>query len=279
MFSIGDFSKITGLTVKTLRFYHEQGLLLPSHVNPENGYRYYDRSKIETARVITHLRSLELTLEEIGEILRTAGDDADLREVMGRQKAALEAKIRRYREVVRSLDQFLTHEEQTRQIMAQTTFQVEEKTTEPALIAGIRMKGRYADCCHAFGRIGKHFGRYICGKPFLLQYDAEFREDDADFEACMPIKSGKSIDGIVVRELPAALCVALFHKGPYDQLGRAYSKILDTIREKGYQAVLPTREVYHKGPGMIFRGNPQKYLTEIQIPIELGTASKSVASE
>ena len=45
VFSIGEFSKITGLTVKTLRFYHEQGLLHPTHVDSETGYRYYDVSR------------------------------------------------------------------------------------------------------------------------------------------------------------------------------------------------------------------------------------------
>ncbi len=52
MFSIGEFSKVTGLTVKTLRFYHEQGLLDPTHIDPETGYRYYGPAKVETARVI-----------------------------------------------------------------------------------------------------------------------------------------------------------------------------------------------------------------------------------
>jgi DNA-binding transcriptional MerR regulator len=277
VFTIGDFSKITGLTVKTLRFYHEQGLLLPTHVDPETGYRYYDRSKIETARVITHLRSLDLSLEEIGEILRTARDDADLRDVMERQKRALEAKIRRYREVVRSLDQFLNQEEQARQIMGQSLFQIEEKTMGSILIAAIRVKGRYAESGPAFGRIGKHLGRHISGKPFLLHYDAEYREDDAEFEVCMPIRGGKSTDGIVVRELPAARCLTLFHKGPYDQMGQSYSKILEYVREKASEVALPTREIYHKGPGMLFRGNPQKYLTEIQMPIQNATVSTSVA--
>ena len=273
MFTIGDFSKITGLTVKTLRFYHEEGLLLPSHVDPATGYRYYDRSKIETARVITHLRSLDLSLEEIGAILRSAGDDADLREVMRRQKAALETKIRRYREIVRSLDQFLNQEEQARRIMAQSSFQIEEKTIGPIRIAGIRMKGRYADCGAAFGRIGKHLGRHVRGKPFLLHYDAEFRDADADFEACMPIRNGKPVDGISVRELPGARCACLLHRGPYDQMGSSYSKILEYVRGKNLEVALPTREVYHKGPGMIFRGNPKNYLTEIQIPIEPGSGT------
>jgi effector-binding domain-containing protein len=96
----------------------------------------------------------------------------------------------------------------------------------------------------------------------------EFREDDADFEACLPIRAGQSTQEISVRELPGGPCVALLHKGPYDQLGRSYTRIFEYIRNKGYEVLRPTREVYHKGPGMIFRGNPKNYLTEIQIPIQ-----------
>jgi DNA-binding transcriptional MerR regulator/effector-binding domain-containing protein len=267
VFTIGDFSRITGLTVKTLRFYHEKGLLTPTCIDEQTGYRYYDRSKIETARVITHLRSLDLSLEEIGEILRSAGDDSDLREILERQKSALEAKIRRYRDVLHVLQQFLNHEAEARRIMAQSSFQIEEKTTGAVLVAGIRMKGRYSDCGAAFARIARRFGRQICGKPMLLHYDGEFRETDADFEVCLPVRDGKSVEGISVRDLPECPCVALLHQGPYDQLGRSYTRILEYVRAKGYEVVLPSREVYHKGPGMIFRGNPKNYLTEIQMPI------------
>jgi DNA-binding transcriptional MerR regulator/effector-binding domain-containing protein len=271
MYTIGDFSKITGLTVKTLRFYHEQGLLISSAVDDKTGYRYYDRSKIETARVITHLKSLDLTIEEIGAILRDAKDDADLRDIMERQKALLESKIKRYRMIVRSLNQFLAAEAETRKLMTKPTFQVEEKTVEPMLIAGIRMKGRYADSGTGFSRIGKSLGRYICGKPMLLHYDAEFRQDDADIEPCMPVRAEKQVDGIRVRRISGGRCVSCLHKGPYDQMGRSYAKILDYIRDKGYDVRMPTREIYIKGPGMIFRGNPRSYLTEIQILIEYAT--------
>ena len=48
-------------------------------------------------------------------------------------------------------------------------------------------------------------------------------------------------------------------------MGRSYEKILGYIKDKGLETVLPSREIYHKGPGMIFKGNPKKYLTEIQI--------------
>ena len=268
MYTIGDFSKITGLTVKTLRFYHEQGLLIPSAIDDKSGYRYYDRSKVDAARVITSLKSLDLTVDEIGAILRDAKDDADLRDIMERQKALLESKIKRYRMIVRSLNQFLAAEAETRKLMTKPTFQVEEKTVEPMLIAGIRMKGRYADSGTGFSRIGKSLGRYICGKPMLLHYDAEFRQDDADFEACMPVRTEKQVDGIRVRRIAGGRCVSCVHKGPYDQMGRSYAKILDYIRGKGYVVQMPTREIYLKGPGMIFAGNPRNYLTEIQIMIE-----------
>ena len=74
--------------------------------------------------------------------------------------------------------------------------------------------------------------------------------------------------GIAIRQLPGGRCVALLHKGPYDRLGQSYAKVLDYVRGKGYDVQVPTREIYHKGPGIIFRGNPKNYLTEIQLLID-----------
>ena len=84
----------------------------------------------------------------------------------------------------------------------------------------------------------------------------------------MPIRKGKAVEGIAVRELPGGRCIALLHKGPYEELARSYGKIMAFIKEKGYEIVMPTREVYLKGPGMILRGNPKNYLTEIQMLIK-----------
>jgi DNA-binding transcriptional MerR regulator len=265
VFSIGEFSRITGLTVKTLRFYHEQGLLVPSCVDEGSGYRYYDPSKIETARVIAFLRGLDFPLDEIGRILRDAGDDADLLDVMERRRGEILATIRRQREVVRSLDELLSREKEARRLMANATFEVGETVVSPLRIAGVRMRGKYSQCGEGFARIGRRFGRHIAGKPMMLHHEAEYRDEDADYEACMPVRAGEAADGITVRELPGGRCVTLMHKGPYDDMGRSYAKILGYIRQKGYEVVLPTREVYLKGPGMIFRGNPRNYLTEIQM--------------
>jgi effector-binding domain-containing protein len=151
------------------------------------------------------------------------------------------------------------------------TFDVQEKTLDPMWIAGVRMKGKYSDCGKGFAKIGRKLGRRIAGNAFCLYYDGEYRPDDADLEACMPLRKAdglKPLEGISIRQLPGGRCLSLLHQGPYNELGRSYEKILDYARRKGIRIALPTREVYLKGPGMIFKGNPKKYLTEIQLLVE-----------
>jgi DNA-binding transcriptional MerR regulator/effector-binding domain-containing protein len=267
VFSIGEFSRITGLTVKALRFYHEKGVLTPACVDGQTGYRYYGERQVEKARIIAQLRSLEFSLEHIGDMLASADDEGDLLDHLERQKAVIEEKVRQYRRIGSSLDHIIRREREARMVTQNAPFDVEEKTLDTLLIAGVRLKGRYGECGKGFAKIGWALGRYVSGKCFLLHYDTEYREEDADFEACMPVRKGKPVEGISVRELPGGRCVALIHRGPYEDLGRSYAKILAYLKEKGYQTLSPTREVYLKGPGMIFRGNPKNYLTEIQMLI------------
>ncbi len=264
MYTIGEFSKITGLTVKTLRFYHEKGVLVPAYVDDRTGYRHYDVRQIDRARVITQLRGLDFTVEQVADLLATCDDQADILDFLEQQQLLLEQKIRHFRGVVVSLQQMIRQEKEARMAAHNSSFAVEERTLGPMLMAGVRMKGRYAECGKGFAQIGKSFWRHIAGPPFLLHYDTEFKEE-ADFEACMPIKKGKDVAGISVRELPGGRCVSLRHQGPYEELSRSYAKIAAYIKEKGYEIVMPTREIYIKGPGMIFQGNPKKYLTEIQM--------------
>lgn len=265
MYSIGEFSKITGITVKTLRFYHEQGVLLPTAVDEQTGYRYYADTKIEPARIITRLRNLDFSLTEIVGILNRWDDEADILDHLERHQRTIQNNLERYREIHKVLTQIISTEREARTAMQNAGFEIEEKTVAPLLIAGVRMQGKYKECGQGFATIGRHFGRHICGKPMMLIYDTEYKEDDADFEPCMPIRKGTGSGGVEVRELPGGPCVTLLHKGPYEELGRSYERMIKYIQEKNYEIATPCREVYLKGPGMIFRGNPKKYLTEIQM--------------
>ncbi len=267
MFGIGEFSKVTGLTVKTLRFYHEEGLLVPSRVDPQTNYRYYDQRQIELARTIAFLRQLEFPLSEIKTLLQSRENDEQIFEAVQRQRDALQERVAQYKKVMRLLDEFISEERRVSG-MADSSFEIQEKMLEAVVIAGIRMKGKYSDCGKGFGWLGKELGRYINGKPFLLHYDDEYKEEDADFEVCMPVRQRKVVEGVSFRELGGQRCVSLLHKGAYEQLGKSYAKVLTYVKQRGYRIAMPTREVYVKGPGLIFKGNPRNYLTEIQIPIE-----------
>ena len=267
-FSIGEFSRMSGLPVKTLRFYHEKQLLIPASVERDTGYRFYDRANLETARVITALRSFEFGLQTIGEILAGRSDDGDVLEFLEQQKHQLQDEIRHRGDIVQSLNAIIAQETQARDIMAQGAPQIIEKSLSPLLVGGTRMKGRYSDCGKAFGQLGRKLGRHIRGKAMMLCYDEEYVEEGADFEPCMPLRRSVSAEGVDVRELPGGRCLTLLHHGPYDGLTRSYSRLFEHAKRAQLTLSCPSREVYIKGPGMIFKGNPEKYITEIQFLVE-----------
>jgi effector-binding domain-containing protein len=134
-------------------------------------------------------------------------------------------------------------------------------------VATLRMNAPYQQCGEGFSKIFKRFWFQSCGPPMLLCYDTEYK-DVANYEVAVPIKVGESKDGIEVRELPAGRCVSLMHRGPYDEISLSYKKVCDYASTNGYKRLLPSREIYVKGPGMLFKGNPKNYLTEIQLLIE-----------
>jgi len=269
VYSIGEFSRITGLSIKTLRFYHDKGLLVPSYVERGSGYRYYDAGNSEKALVIVQLRTFGFSLQQIREILDQHDDEAGILDYLERQHRVMLGRVAEFGETARRLEAIIHKEREARRLMQESTFEVEEKHVNKMQIAGIRMTGRYSDCGAGFGKVCRAFGRWTCGKPFLLHYSQEYRETDADFEACVPIrKAHKQVEGVSVRELPGGRCVSLLHKGPYEDLGRSYEKVFAYLQGKDLRTIVPSREIYIKGPGMIFRGNPKKYLTEIQFLIE-----------
>ncbi len=266
-FSIGEFSRITSLSVKTLRLYHEKELLIPTSVDEFTNYRYYDEKNIETARTIKILREYDFSLAEIKTIIEQYNDESEILEHLVKKKDEITAKIDRFEKVSRSLEMIIKNEKESN-MNNQNVFEIEEKEIPTILIAGYRMKGKYAEVGKGFGILAKHLGRQINGKAMNLYYDDEFKEEDAEFEPCFPIRKGKETESVSIRELKGGLCVSLIHQGSYEKLGDSYGKIFNYINENGYNYSTPTREVYIKGPGFIFKGNPNNYLTEIQILID-----------
>ncbi len=266
-FSIGEFSKITSLSIKSLRLYHEKGILIPAEVDEFTGYRYYNEANYDMARSIKILKDYEFTLAEIKEILDQCDEESEILEQLHNKLGEIQNKIERYKEISSSIESLINSERENK-MKTDKQFDIEEKEVETLLIAGYRMKGKYKDVGEGFKAISKEMGSHINRKAMNLYYDGEYKEEDADIEPFFPVRKGNSTDKISVRELPGGKCVSLIHKGPYENLSGSYKKIFAWINEKGYKTKLPSREVYLKGPGMIFKGNPNNYLTEIQLMLD-----------
>ena len=268
MFGIGQFSRITGLTVKTLRLYHEKGLLEPELVDPATGYRYYGSRNVERARAIAYLRQMEFPLVEIKEIMERFEEEDGILPFLEKQRTRIESRLSQLGQVEQSLEAAIESEREAQEMLKRVDLEVREKELQAIDVAGLRWKGRYEETGKAFQRLGRTAGRYIAGKAMNLYYDGEYKEEDADIESCFAVRGGIKASGeLKVHKLAGGTCVSLIHKGPYEQLSRAYARVFEYVQKKKYETLLPIREIYLKGPGMIFKGNPNNYLTEIQIMV------------
>ena len=70
---IGTFARMTHLSIKRLRHYHDNNVLVAARVDPRTGYRYYDVRQAEDARLVATLRSLDMALPRIAQLVRADG--------------------------------------------------------------------------------------------------------------------------------------------------------------------------------------------------------------
>ena len=104
--TIGEFSRLTHLSVKALRHYHDIGLLTPAHVDPGTGYRRYGVGQVAQAQLVRRLRDLDLPLAEVVAVV-SAPDERTRNEVIGEHLRRMERELQRTQGVVASLRRLL----------------------------------------------------------------------------------------------------------------------------------------------------------------------------
>src|SRR5260370_16872069 len=104
--TIGDFSRVTFLSVKTLRYYHRVGLLEPAEIDPVTGYRRYASDQIPIAQVIRRFRDLDMPLDDIRSVLR-ARDQATRSQLIAAHLTRLEETLAETQRAVASLRDLL----------------------------------------------------------------------------------------------------------------------------------------------------------------------------
>lgn len=267
MYSIGEFSKISGLTVKALRLYHDKQILIPNSVDQNSGYRYYGKADIDKARVIIALKSMRFSLTEIQSLMANYADDGDIVSFLKSRQAAVKKEVQALTSISSVIDMIVRKETEVKKMKDQDSYQVEIKVLPELQVLTTRWKGSYQDTGKAMTLLYKAAGRHADGVALNLYYDGEYKEQDADIESCLPVKREKTAKNCEFKVLLAGEFVTLIHKGPYETIGRTYARLFDYLNAQGLKTTLPTREVYLKGPGLLFKGNPERYLTELQIPL------------
>ncbi|WP_019243041.1 MULTISPECIES: MerR family transcriptional regulator [Bacillus] len=86
LFSIGELSKISGISIKALRYYHNEGILVPAYINSKTGYRYYTSNQLLYTFIIKICRELGLSIEELRDLFESAQTKELLNYIIQRKK-------------------------------------------------------------------------------------------------------------------------------------------------------------------------------------------------
>ena len=268
-FKIGEFSKLSQVTVKTLRYYEEVGLLAPVEVDEWTGYRYYDISQLRRMNRIVYLKQLGFSLEEIGELFED-GKYYPNPDQLGRKVESCKQEIEhlKWRQTELLKLENMLHKQD--QIMKK----VVEKSLPARIFATHRRKiDSYQELFNLCPNIiGPEMQRLGCQCPppeycFTVEYNEEYGVDiDIEyFEAVA--ERGKDSDLIKFKELPevpVALCVN--HYGAYEKMPETFAELYAYAEAKGYEVSEQPRFCYIDG--IWNKESVDEWLTEIQLPIK-----------
>lgn len=149
-------------------------------------------------------------------------------------------------------------------------YKIEIRDIESVRAAFIKYKGIVSNANKVFPEVFKAIGGKANGAPFFCYYLLDKETKSGEMDLCVPTDAEPSRDGVTVREMPGIHALCTTHVGSYESINCAYDALEKYAEENGMKLDVPFREIYIKGPGMIFKGNPEKYITEIQIPLKEG---------
>jgi effector-binding domain-containing protein len=270
VFKIGEFSKLSKVSVRALRHYDRLGLLAPADVDRWTGYRYYSASQLPRLNRIVALKEMGFSLDEVAALLDDDLTVEEMRGMLKAKRAELDGRLRDERERLARVEARLRLIEQEGKHMAEHDVVI--KKVETVRAATLRdVIPSYPEQGHLWEELMSHLKSHdakYSGPCFTMYHDECYRESDVDAEVGQPVAGDvPETDRIKMRDVPGAERMAcLIHKGPYDGLNAAYQVLTKWIDENGYRIVGPDREVYLEGSWAT--DDPNEYVTEVQFPVE-----------
>lgn len=272
MLSIGEFSKICGVSAKTLRYYDEIGLIHPDEINPENGYRYYSIKQLKKMIFINRLKSYHFSLEEIKVILEWEEDQSEekLCSVLNRKTREIQEKLNALEYTLKQINEDILNLQKGIPMMSHLDhIEVELVETRPMNILYRRQMMSSDDYAAGyetfFSRLYEKIATEkltLLGKPMTIYHSPEYNPAGNDTEFAIPI--AEPVKG--TRDMPGGLCAKSVLKGSYSELTSVYAKLMEWIHSKGYELVGSPYEVYVTDPNQA--AVPEDMVTEVYFPVK-----------
>lgn len=251
--------------MKALRYYDKENMLQPSFRSETNQYRYYNDQDLKKALLIKFLRSISFSIIEIKDVLDGVEQKEDLMYILQEKINIIEQNISKEKRLIETIQKGM-HTFDVQSSMNQ--YPIDIKDVEASYVASIRFQGKYRDLDQYIPILYQAVKQHKNGKHFCCYYDMDYAEM-ADIELCIPIKKAIVNKTITCINLPKIRAIHTTHYGDYDSLYHAYQAVFTYANEHKFTILAPIRELYVKSPGMIFRGNPASYVTEIFLPFEI----------
>ncbi|WP_436534934.1 MerR family transcriptional regulator [Actinoplanes sp. HUAS TT8] len=257
MLSVGEFAQLTHLSVRTLRRYHDSGLLVPARVDEATGYRYYETGQIPDAQVIHRLRELDLPLAEVERVLRSP-DPAERAGVIAGHLRRLEEQLDRTRQAVASL----------RQLLEPQPVAVELRREPARTVAGVQDVVARDDVLGWYAGAMAELDVLVPapdGVPGGVYDNELFTEGRGRALVYLPTAEPPVRGRVRAVTLPAVELAVAVHVGDHDAIEVTYGRLGRWVAEHSLAVGGPVRETYLCGPRD--SADARAWRTEIAWPV------------
>jgi DNA-binding transcriptional MerR regulator/effector-binding domain-containing protein len=258
LITIGDFSRMTHLSIKTLRHYHDVGLLEPVDVDRSSGYRFYDPGQVPVAEVIRKFRDLGMPVDEVRAMLQ-APDVETRNKVIIAHLERMESQLADTAATVTSLRSMLEGPGLERDVELRFV----EATPAVAITDTVTMDGFVAWWFGAFTRLREmvaEAGLERSGPDGALYSDELFEEEVGNVTAFIPVAADA---GTIL--IPAAELAVMVHEGSLDDLVSTYSALGTAVATRVMGVDGPIREYYPVSP--LDGADEASWRTEVGWPV------------
>lgn len=269
MFKIGEFSKLTQVSIRMLRYYDEMGLLKPAKIDKFTNYRLYSTDQIPLLNKILFLRDLGFNVSEIALALSQWSDDF-IADLLDNKRLEIENTIKGEQDKLSKIE---LAKRDLQQEKITIHYNVSIKSIPSYQVFSLR---RVVPDYYAEGLLWKEMSAFadkhnipVSSNTFTIYHDTDYREKDVDIEICAPVaRMGENIAGFTYRNtepVPIMACTMVY--GPFENIAGAYLAFAGWLQEHSqYKMTGQSRQIVHRGPWN--EETPDKYLTEIQIPLK-----------